>query len=359
MSLVKRENSKFWYVQFQINHRTVIRSTKTTDKRVAEQVAARIRAEVHAEHMLGRKEPITLEQALQRFVDTKVGTPNHRNLISQKRLILTAIDGTILLPRITSSTLEEFRRRRTLQGCGPQTIKHGLNHIMGALRLARKDGFPCPQVEAPTVKIANTMLRYLTAEEEKRLLDELDPRRESNGMPKYDERSKARLQWMQDNLDLVTILIDTGARYSEIANIKWSQIDVPNAMIRLWRSKVQNESVIFMTDRVVDILKRRRKSSRGQYVFANKAGHARGYSAIAIRKAIRRAGLGDCTIHTLRHTHATRLVQNGLTIHEVKSVLGHTDIRTTMRYAHLEQATVTRKARDIINALNTAKQACT
>ncbi|MER2635045.1 MAG: tyrosine-type recombinase/integrase [Rhizobiaceae bacterium] len=64
--------------------------------------------------------------------------------------------------------------------------------------------------------------------------------------------------------------------------------------------------------------------------------------------------LGDCTIHTLRHTHAPRLVQNGLTIHEVNSVLGHADIRPTMRYAHLEQATVTRKARDIINALNTA-----
>lgn len=97
-----------------------------------------------------------------------------------------------------------------------------------------------------------------------------------------------------------------------------------------------------MTNRVVEILKRRRKSSLGLYVFANKAGEARGYSAIAIRKAIRRAGLDDGTAHTLRHTHATRLVQNGLTIHEVKSVLDRTDIRTTMRYAHLEQATVNR-----------------
>ena len=74
---------------------------------------------------------------------------------------------------------------------------------------------------------------------------------------------------------------------------------------------------------------------------------------MAIRKALRRAGLADCTIHTLRHTHATRLVQNGLTVYEVKSVLGHTDIRTTMRYAHLEQAAVTLKARDVINRLQT------
>ncbi|WP_421590751.1 tyrosine-type recombinase/integrase [Shinella sp. M27] len=95
-----------------------------------------------------------------------------------------------------------------------------------------------------------------------------------------------------------------------------------------------------------------RGETNGETVFANKAGERRGYSAIAIRKAFRRAGLYDCTIHTLRHTHATRLVQNGLTIQEVKAVLGHTDIRTTMRYVHLEQAVVTRKARDIVNALN-------
>ena len=76
-----------------------------------------------------------------------------------------------------------------------------------------------------------------------------------------------------------------------------------------------------------------------------------GYSVVAIRKAFNRAGLGDCTIHTLRHTHATRLIQNGLSVYEVRSVLGHADIKTTLRYAHLEQAAVTQKARDVINAL--------
>jgi len=73
---------------------------------------------------------------------------------------------------------------------------------------------------------------------------------------------------------------------------------------------------------------------------------------VAIRKAFKRAGLTDCTIHTLRHTHASRLIQNGLSVYEVRAVLGHTDIKTTMRYAHLEQVSVTQKARDVINRLN-------
>ena len=73
---------------------------------------------------------------------------------------------------------------------------------------------------------------------------------------------------------------------------------------------------------------------------------------MSIRKAIQRAGLRDCRIHTLRHTHAARLVQNGMSVYEVKEILGHTDIKTTLRYAHLEQREVSSKARDVIDRLN-------
>jgi len=69
---------------------------------------------------------------------------------------------------------------------------------------------------------------------------------------------------------------------------------------------------------------------------------------------MRRADLHGVRIHSLRHTLATRLVQNGMSIYEVKSILGHTDIKTTMRYAHLEQQQVAMKARDILEKIETA-----
>jgi len=122
--------------------------------------------------------------------------------------------------------------------------------------------------------------------------------------------------------------------------------------IQLWRPKVQNEGVIFLTDRVFDTLTNRFARRHSEYVFADQQQGPRKYAVTAIWKAMNRAGLTDCTVHTLRHTHATWLVQNGLSVYEVRSVLGHTDIRTTMRYAHLEQAKVTSKARDVINRLN-------
>ena len=65
-----------------------------------------------------------------------------------------------------------------------------------------------------------------------------------------------------------------------------------------------------------------------------------------------RSSLALAALQPSRHTHASRLIQNGLSVYEVRAVLGHTDIKTTMRYAHLEQVSVTQKARDVINRLN-------
>ena len=158
---------------------------------------------------------------------------------------------------------------------------------------------------------------------------------------------------MWDAYDLAILLLDTGARYSEIARLEWKQVSLVERSINLWRPKVQNESVLFMTDRVYEALNRR-SGERNQYihVFQNKKGERRGYAGQSLRKALKRAGLSGFTIHTLRHTHATRLIKNGVSLYEVKEVLGHTDIKTTMRYAHLDRRDVLRRTRDVINQLN-------
>jgi integrase len=156
----------------------------------------------------------------------------------------------------------------------------------------------------------------------------------------------------QDAYDLVVLLLDTGARHTEIANLEWRQVDMEDQAIRLWRPKVENECILYTTERAFRVLSRRQSDTSGQYVFTNTAGKKRGYASDAIRKAFRRAGLPDCSINTLRHTHATRLIQNGMSIYEVKAILGHADIKTTMRYAHLEQRDVSSRARDVINKLN-------
>jgi integrase len=184
------------------------------------------------------------------------------------------------------------------------------------------------------------------------LLAALDPAREARGMALPGDRRPEMTAALQDLYDLVVVLLDTGARRGEIGGLEWRQIDLEARLIRLWRPKVRNESIIYMTERVFEIFSRRHLAAKTPFVFSNKKGGARGHPHQSWRKSFNRAGLNDCTIHTLRHTHATRLIQNGLSVYEVQTVLGHSDPKTTMRYAHLEQAKVTLKARDVIDRLN-------
>jgi len=352
MSVIKRGNSRNWYIQFQLNGRTYIKSSKTTDKRAAEQMERDWRRELHSQAYLGHKERITIRDALELFCESKADTPNHGNLSVNSKYLNKVFRTQRYLHELTSEDLERLKQMRQQAGYSAGTLKHTFNLIRGAWKHARRLGYQVSDLEFPEVKLPKYRLRYLSADEEKRLLAELDPRREASGLKPYAERDSLMKRQMQDNYDLVVILLDTGARYAEITGLEWGSIDVDRGSINLWRPKVENESVIYMTDRVRRLLTRRRAARESDFVFTDRRGKQRGYVSASIRKAFRRAGLHDCTIHTLRHTHASRLIQNGMSIYEVKEVLGHADIKTTMRYAHLERQDVSSRARDVIERLN-------
>ncbi len=349
MTLVKRSNSPYWYAQFQIDQKTFIRSTKTVDRKVAERLEGKFRAEAHEELVLGKKKPITVAAVLDTYLRSRQQTPDYRNLVSQRKTLLRFFKALSLVSKISNSDLESFKESRLAEGVSEQTIKHGLNKLLAALRHSKRLGFDVPDLQSPKLKLNPGRLRYLSFEEERRLLDELDPARSSNGLAAVDDRAAEMLRAQQDNFDLIVLLLDTGARYSEIASLSWSHVDLVDGSLKLWRNKVQNESVIFLSRRCLKILERRHTSVKSEHVFTKKNGSVRGYNVIALRKAFDRAGLYDCTVHTLRHTHASRLIQHGMSVYEVRSILGHADIRTTMRYAHLEQRSVTRKARDLVD----------
>ena len=352
MSVVKRGNSQYWYIQFQLNGRTYIKSSRTTTKKIAEQMEVEWKAKLHAQHFQGKRERISLRDAMSAFAASKRGTANHANLVGHQLVVERLVNVQKPLDELTLGDLERFRRDREAEGIGSQTLKHSFNLISGAWKHARKLGYATSELSFPQVKLPKYRLRFLSDDEERRLLKELDPRREVKGLMPYADRPAELKRTMQDAHDLVILLLDTGARYSEVANIKWNQIFLEQREIHLWRPKVQNETILYMTDRVYEVLRQRAATRGGPvYVFRNKKGGPRGYSGRAITKALRRAGLLDCTIHTLRHTLASRLIQNGMSIYEVREILGHADIKTTMRYAHLEQRHVSKKARDIINAL--------
>lgn len=134
------------------------------------------------------------------------------------------------------------------------------------------------------------------------------------------------------------LLLLTGARKSEILRLRWEHIRLDLRLMTIPLSKSGKPRHIPLSEdamRVIRSLPRRQKSP---WLFP---GHAPGkpLSDIylfwnALRKKL---GLEDVRIHDLRHTFASFLVNTGHSLYEVQKLLGHSDPRTTMRYAHLGQ----------------------
>ncbi|MGB8409968.1 MAG: hypothetical protein WCE58_08710 [Gallionella sp.] len=87
MSIVKRGNSKNWYMHFQFNGQTYIRSSRTTNKKVAESMEIEWKAKLHTETYQGRKQRITLADAFEQYKLSKQGIASYRNLIAHETVL--------------------------------------------------------------------------------------------------------------------------------------------------------------------------------------------------------------------------------------------------------------------------------
>jgi len=134
--------------------------------------------------------------------------------------------------------------------------------------------------------------------------------------------------------------------------LQWKDVDVKGKTIVLWRTKTRNGTTLMMTERLHQVMKRRFDNKRNAtWVFPGISGPAIS-SGARIRKAIKRAGLKDFRLHDIRHSFASKLVQQGCTLYEVAALLGHSSPNTSARYSHLEKKSVAEKAANVLNDLN-------
>jgi integrase len=356
MSVNKRTGSPYWYIQFQYNGQNYIKSSKTNDKKLALKQEVQWRSQLIEEQQLGVKQVLSINEAFQLYSNSKSELISASHFIFWSKRACAYWSDKKHIHEITTLEIERYRSSLSSASYSNQTIKHAMNNVAGAIKYAKRMGYKVSEVQMPTIRLSKGRLTYLTIEDEQRLLAELEPTRSVKGLAPYDQRLPELQREMQDIYDFVIVLLDTGARHTEISSMRWDAINLDDGTIKLWRPKVQNQSVLFMSHRVHAVLTRRKQAASGPFIFTNSKGDARQYLAAPFRKAFDRAGLPNCSAHTLRHTHATRLIQNGLNLYEVKEILGHADIKTTMRYAHLEQAKVSQKAVDVINQLQQSQK---
>jgi len=166
----------------------------------------------------------------------------------------------------------------------------------------------------------NQIERFLTEAEAKRLFEALE--RSGSKMLKY----------------IVGMLLLTGARKNEVLHAKWQDFDLKRRIWRIELNKSGKTRHVPLSDGAIALLAQVPRIEGCEYVFAN-PDTGRPYTQIfyAWDTARKRAGLDDLRIHDLRHSFASFLVNSGRSLYEVQKILGHTQIKTTQRYAHLSQ----------------------
>ena len=158
--------------------------------------------------------------------------------------------------------------------------------------------------------------RYLTPEEEERLLKACSP----------------------PLAQVVTFALHTGLRRGEILGLRPQDVDFQNAVLTIpaTKAKGRRDRYVPLNSVALQILKKLpRPISRSAPFFANSVGKEDGNLERAWRAALEESELEDFRFHDLRHTFASRLVMGGVDLAVLRELLGHRDFEMTLRYAHL------------------------
>jgi integrase len=210
------------------------------------------------------------------------------------------------------------RRGRRAQPISAATVNRELATCRALLTLAAREWDALEKV--PTVRLLKEpegRLRYLTADEIARLLavcaNSLNPHLRT----------------------IVVLAANTGARKSEILNLEWGQVDFARGVVKLEVTKSGRRREIPMNDAVYAALSALPGNKDAGRLFHKANGAAWGQIRTAFENACRTAKLANFRFHDLRHTAASQLLMRGATLTDVKAVLGHSDLKMTLRYAHL------------------------
>ena len=141
--------------------------------------------------------------------------------------------------------------------------------------------------------------------------------------------------------DFLFVARFTGIRYGlrshGILGLKWSDIDLDNWEIKLRDSKNHEGRIVYIDETVHKILKRRKTRATSDWVFPGRNGTKRYSFDTAFKGAKRRAGIKDLRIHDIRHAFGTDKKSQGVDLPSLAKLMGHKDIKTTMRYGEPDE----------------------
>lgn len=151
---------------------------------------------------------------------------------------------------------------------------------------------------------------------------------------------------------IIAMLLLTGARKREVMNARWSDLDLEQCRWRIEFNKTGKTRYVPLSEGMMTLLHKVPRTAGNDYLFPNpKTGEPFVAITHSWNSARRRAGLADLRIHDLRHSFASYVINAGHSLYEVQKLLGHTQVKTTQRYAHLTHETLLTAADKAANAV--------
>lgn len=349
--IYKRE--RVWYFDISVGGRRV-RKRVGRSKRVAELALKDAEVQVARDEFGFTKKDISIERLIDQFLD--YNRTNHRQSTTKRykavtdhlRRYLSDIRPHIVaVSQLNTEALEGYKTYRkdslvspngkntrangsisvgTRKGARTRTINLEMDGIKTMLNLAIQWGYlkENPMRHVKPLKIEDAKpVRFLTIEECNKFLKNTPPEL----YPAY------------------FTFLHTGMRKAELENLMWNDVDFKRRKIFIrpkenWHPKTGNREIP-MGDSLLRVLtklmQKRENISPDAYVLTFKNyGNSHNRLRTELIKIAKKAGITDLTkIHTLRHTFASHLVMKGIDLPTVKELMGHSDIETTMIYAHL------------------------
>ena len=164
------------------------------------------------------------------------------------------------------------------------------------------------------------LTRFLSREEIGRLYRALD-------------EEAGRGERFRQQADIIRLLLLTGCRRNEILTLRWSAVE--DGKLVLGDSKTGPRQVPLNTQARSILERQQRGGSLFVFPSPSDSSRPRGPELRVWYRVRREAGIEDVRLHDLRHTHASHAVMNGVPVPVVSRLLGHSNVRTTLRYAHL------------------------
>ena len=332
------QRGRIWYIDYSLNNQRVRKSVGTS-KKMAELALKETELQIAKGEFLGviidRK--ITFDVLSNEYL--KFSQANKRPMVYKRdRIIIKHLLKTFSgyeTKTISAHDLEEYKSIR-IADVSPATvnrevtcIKHMFNKAVEWQYLKHN-----PLLSVKRFKEPPGRLRYLTANEINSLLNvctnHLKP--------------------------IVIMALNTGMRKGEILNLQWSDVNLNDRVITIKRSKNNEIRTIPMNDLLYSTLKQLSNGcTNGQPVFTYDGKPLRDIRR-SFETACRNAEIEDFRFHDLRHTFASQLVMADVNIRTVQQLMGHKDIRMTMRYSHLSDSHLKNAVKKLENGTNLAQR---